>query len=77
MNFAYLLLDNINKYGEYMLLNYEDQEYTNTDLERLSNRLGRGLLKMGLQKDDRIVVFLPNIPEVLISYLAILKVGAI
>jgi len=43
VNFAYLLLDNINKYGEYMLLNYEDQEYTNTDLERLSNRLGRGL----------------------------------
>jgi len=77
VNFAYLLLDNINKYGEYMLLNYEDQEYTNTDLERLSNRLGRGLLKMGLQKDDRVVVFLPNIPEVLISYLAILKVGAI
>jgi len=77
VNFVHLAWDNIDKYGEYVLLNFESQEYTNTDMERLSNRLGHGLLKMGLQKDDRIIVFLPNIPEILVSYLAILRAGAI
>lgn len=77
MNFVQLAGDNIDKYGEYVFLNFEGREYTNTDMERHSNRLGHGLLKMGLQKDDRIIVFLPNIPEVMISYQAILRAGAI
>lgn len=36
MNFVHLAWDNIDKYGEYVLLNFESQEYTNTDMERLS-----------------------------------------
>jgi len=77
VNLVHLLQDNINKYGEYVFLNYENQDYTNIDMEHLSNRLARGLQKIGLQKDDRVAVFLPNMPEVCISQLAILRVGAI
>ncbi len=77
MNFVHLLQDNIEKYGEYVFVNFEGQGYTNIDMERLSNRLAHGLRKMGLKKDDRVAVFLPNIPEVLISQFAILRAGAI
>lgn len=77
MNFFNLSLDNINKYGEYTFLNFEDQEYTNADIERLSNRLAHGLQNRGLQEGDRVVMFLTNMPEVLISYQAILRTGAI
>ncbi len=77
MNVVHLALDNIDKYGEYVFLNFNDQEYTNTDIERRSNRLGHGLQQRGLQKDERVVVFLHNMPEVLISYYAILRAGAI
>ncbi len=77
MNFVHLLQDNIDKYGEYVFLNFEGQGYTNTDMQRLSNRLAHGLRKMGLQKDDRVAVFLPNMPEVCISQLAILRAGGI
>lgn len=77
MNVVHLALDNIDKYGEYVFLNFNEQEYTNTDIERRSNRLGHGLQQKGLQKDERVVVFLHNMPEVLISYYAILRAGAI
>lgn len=77
MNFVQLALDNINKHGEYVFLSFEDQEYTNVEIERLSNRLAHGLVKKGLQKDDRVIVFLTNIPEVIISYQAIIRAGAI
>ena len=76
MNFARLALDNIDRYGEYVFLRFEDREFTNTGLEKLFNRFSRGLQKRGMQKDDRVVVFLPNMPEVLISYQAILRAGA-
>jgi len=77
MNFARLALDNIDRYGEYVFLKYEDREFTNTGLEKLFNRFSRGLQKRGMQKGDRVIVFLPNMPEVLISYQAILRAGAI
>ncbi|NLV16454.1 MAG: long-chain fatty acid--CoA ligase [Syntrophomonadaceae bacterium] len=77
MNFVHLLQDNIKKYGEHVFLSYEGQEYTNIETERLSNCLARGLMEKGLQKDDRVVIFFPNRPEVCISQLAILRAGGI
>ncbi len=77
MNFVQLALDNIDKYGEYVFLKFQDQEYTNTDIERLSNRLAHGLLEKGLKKDDRVIVFFTNMPEVMISYQAIMRAGAV
>ena len=77
MNFVHIGFESIEKYGEYIFLNFENQKYTNIDLERLSNRLGRGLQQRGLRKNDRVMVFLTNMPEVLICYLAVLKTGAI
>ncbi|NLV20427.1 MAG: long-chain fatty acid--CoA ligase [Syntrophomonadaceae bacterium] len=77
MNVVRLALDNISKYGEYVFLKFNGREYTNVELERFSNRLGHGLQQRGLQKDERVLVFLHNTPEVLISYYAILRAGAI
>ncbi|NLV21719.1 MAG: long-chain fatty acid--CoA ligase [Syntrophomonadaceae bacterium] len=77
MNVVRLALDNINKYGEYVFLKFNGREYTNIELERFSNRLGHGLQQRGLQKDERVLVFLHNMPEVIISYYAILRAGAL
>lgn len=76
MNVVRLALDNISKYGEYVFLQYNGRKYTNVELELYSNRLGHGLQQRGLQRDERVLVFLHNMPEVLISYYAILRVGA-
>lgn len=77
MNIANLLIQNIEKFGEYPFLDFGETTYTNLDIHNQSNRLAKGLLQFGAQKDDRILVMLPNTPEVLISYQAILKIGCI
>lgn len=76
MNFFCLAKENINKYGEYVYLNFEGQEYTNVEIDRLSNRLAHGLRSRGLQEGARVMVFLTNAPEILIGYEAILRAGA-
>ena len=56
---------------------FEEQSYTYQQLNHIVNRLTNGLRKKGIDKGDRVALFLPNIPEFIISYLAILKLGAI
>ena len=56
---------------------FEDRSYTYQQLNQIVNRLTNGLQKKGINKGDRVALFLPNIPEFIISYVAILKLGAI
>ena len=41
------------------------------------SRVARGLKEMGVKKGDRVVAFMPNIPETLIAFLATASTGAI
>jgi long-chain acyl-CoA synthetase len=40
------------------------------------NRLANGLLSLGIKKGDRVAILLPNSPQFVISFLAILSIGA-
>jgi long-chain acyl-CoA synthetase len=77
MNLAALGEDNVRTYGEYVTLAFEDHELTNVEQQRAANRLANALRRLGLGPDDRVVVMLPNGPEVLQAYAAILKLGAV
>ncbi|NWG01725.1 MAG: acyl--CoA ligase [Syntrophaceae bacterium] len=46
-------------------------------LHHLSNRVALGLIKMGLEKGDRVILFMPKSVKQVILHLGILKVGAI
>ncbi len=56
---------------------FENKSYTYKSLDLLANQVGNGLRQLGIQKGDRVALFLPNIPEFVILYLGILKIGAI
>ena len=77
MNLAALGEENLRKYGEYPSLAFEGRESTNVDQQRAANRLANGLRRMGIGPGDRVVVMLPNCPEVTQAYAAILKLGAV
>lgn len=47
------------------------------ELDRQSNKLANALIEMGVKKGDRVALLLPNCPQFVISYYAVLKVGAI
>ncbi|MBI5033490.1 MAG: long-chain fatty acid--CoA ligase [Chloroflexi bacterium] len=46
-------------------------------LNEQSNRLANALSAMGVKKGDRVALYLPNCPQYVIGYYAILKLGAI
>jgi long-chain acyl-CoA synthetase len=56
---------------------FESRSITYQELDCLASRLAGGLSRLGVKKGDRVALFLPNIPEFVISYLGILKVGAV
>jgi long-chain acyl-CoA synthetase len=77
MSLARLAEDALEKYGEYTALAFEGRQYTNVDQQRAASRLAHVLRRLGVGPGDRVVVMLPNCPEVLQSYGAILKCGAV
>lgn len=61
---------------------YEDekgakQKYTFEELAKISNKIGNYLKQIGVDRGDRVFIFLPRIPYLYFSFLAILKIGAI
>jgi long-chain acyl-CoA synthetase len=46
-------------------------------MEQLSNRLAKRLVGMGLRKGDRVGLCMPNIPQFVMSFYAILKAGGV
>jgi acetyl-CoA synthetase len=58
-------------------INGETEEYTFLQLSNLSNKFANVLKKLKIKKGDRVFIFLPRIPELYISFLGILKTGAI
>jgi len=77
MNLASLAEQNLEKFGEYARLIFEGRSYTNRELYEASRRLAGGLVELGLQSDDKIVVMMMNGPEVFISYPAIWRAGCV
>lgn len=77
MNVAQVADDNIMKFGEYVSLDFEGQEFTNVEMDRMARRLGNGLKRLGVKRGDRVIVQLPNCPEVLQSFQAVWKIGAV
>ncbi|NEP00062.1 MAG: long-chain fatty acid--CoA ligase [Symploca sp. SIO2E9] len=56
---------------------FEDKSFSYKQLEQMANRIANGLQGLGIHRGDRVALFLPNIPEFLISYLGMLKLGAV
>lgn len=67
--------------GEKAALLYCDanrhETYTFSQLRASSNRFGNVLRKYGIGKGERVFIFMPRSPELVISMLGVLKVGAV
>ena len=56
---------------------YSDSQITYAQLNLLSNKFANALAKLDVKKGDRVALFLPNIPQFIITYFGILKAGAV
>ena len=77
MNLVTLADENLQMFGEYPFIIFQDVTFTNRQMIHHANGLANGLKNLGVRKGDNVVVMLPNCPEVLISYQGILRCGAV
>lgn len=64
-------------FAERPALIFEGQTFTYAGLDELAGRSAHLLAELGIGQSDRVALFLPNIPEFVIAYLAIQKLGGI
>jgi long-chain acyl-CoA synthetase len=56
---------------------FQDKAITYSELKEQVDRFATALQKMGVESKDKVALFLPNIPQFVISYYGALKAGAI
>lgn len=76
MNVAELSIKNL-EVGEHVGVVFEGKEFTNVQMDRDARRLGNALKKIGVGRGDRVIMQMPNTPEVFQAFQAIWKIGAI
>ena len=59
------------------LLGEQHSTMTYSELNRLADRFAAGLQKMGLQKGDRVALYMPNCPQIVIAYYGTLRAGGV
>lgn len=72
-----LLEDTAKKYPESDCTIFKGARITFREMEELTNRLAAGLASIGVTKGDRVGIFMPNTPQFVIAFFAVLKLGAI
>lgn len=72
-----LLRDYKNTNGNNVLLHEENRIMTHNELENHSNQFANYLLKMGVRKNDRIVIMMRLGIDTIIAIMGIIKIGAI
>jgi len=78
LNLAKVLLDeNVEKRGDKVAIYFKDQRISYKELQSLVNRFANALRELGVEKDDRVMLRSPNIPEYLIWNFACWRIGAI
>ncbi|WP_139489568.1 acetate--CoA ligase [Brevibacillus dissolubilis] len=66
-----------NKVALYYSDNTREEQYTFAQFSQLSNKFGNVLKSLDIKKGDRVFVFMPRTPELYVSVLGTLKIGAI
>ena len=64
-------------YPERVSLIYKDATVSYAELDRAVNAFGNRLKALGVTQGDKVAIMLPNIPEFIVSYFAVLKLGAV
>lgn len=69
--------DRKNKVALYYSDSSRDEQYTFLDMKKKSNQAANVMKKIGVQKGDRVFIFMPRLPELYFALLGSLKIGAI
>lgn len=72
----YFLLDEAaDTWPENIAIDFFGKTYTYARLAEMTNRIAKGLQEMGVKKGTRVGLFMPNCPQYVMCYYAVLKIG--
>ena len=77
MNIAQLAVQGIETYGEHVSVVFEAKEITNVEMDLAARKLGNALRNLEVTRGDRVILQMPNCPEVLQAFQAVWKIGTI
>jgi len=73
----YFLEEAARKYPDAPCTIFKGARISYKEMDALTDRLAAGLADLGIKKGDRVGIIIPNTPQFVIVYFAILKLGAI
>lgn len=73
----YFLEEAARKHPETPCTIFKGAKITYKEMNEITDRLAAGLVDLGVKKGDRVGIFMPNTPQFVMAYFAILKVGAV
>ena len=70
------LNESIEKYPDHVAMTFFGKTYTYSELSTCIDKAAKGLTKLGVGKEDRVAIMLPNCPQYPISFYSTLMCGA-
>lgn len=77
MNIGEIAENDFRAFGERVVVVFENQEFTNMEMGQVENRLSNALKQLGVKRGDRVIIQMPNCPEVFESFGAVWSLGAV
>jgi len=72
-----LLTDSAKLHPGKTCIHYQGRNLTYSEVDDISSRFASGLVSLGLKKGDRVAIFMPNIPQLVMSFFGVLKAGGV
>jgi long-chain acyl-CoA synthetase len=73
----YFLEESARKYPDTPCTIFKGAKITYREMNEATDRLAAGLAELGVKKGDRVGIFMPNTPQFVLAYFAILKAGGV
>ncbi len=77
MNLAKILENSAGQWGERLALVADNRRFSYRQLDQAVNAVANHFRSLGLGKDDKVAILLPNCPEFVIAYFAAVRIGAV
>jgi len=77
MSLKLMLEETAGRYGRKTAIVFGDRRLSYAELDEASNKVANTLIRMGVNKGDRVAMLVPNSPEFVITYFGIVKAGSI
>jgi len=74
--FINVLDEAFKKYATKTALLYLGRKISFAELKELVDRFATGLASLGIKENDKVMIYLPNTPQWIIAYLAVIRMGA-